>query len=434
MNNVFENWRSFLEELVDPESIDLSSFSFKKDLCPKLWVNDRLRPEIRDRLIEIAEDFFEGLELPDVEILDIVITGSLANYNWSEFSDIDLHILINFQDVDKNTELVKKWLDEARINWNRNHDILLENHEVEIYVQDDNEEHVSSGIYSLFTEGWVVKPNREKPSVRWSEVQSKAASLMNEIDEALDLYSLNDFEEALSFAEKLKEKLRNFRKSGLESGGEFSVENIVFKTLRRNGYLEKLSNLKNDSYDKSMTLQETKNWKRVMNEAAVGADQVPNGWRLSIDEGGKQRVTIFLYNERDEVVGKIIMKNDSRLPCVKALGVEVSQAPSGYGPLLYDLAMELSGDKGIYSDRLAVSDDAAKVWKYYEFHRDDVESFHPLEFIDEFEAEEDCVEDVKFLFGEEWEDDFLSKIFKKVKNKTHVIDTLKANNKLEFSK
>ena len=433
MKMLFENWNSFLEELVDPSSIDLSSFAVKDQLNPQVWVGDRLRPEVKERLIAIANDFFESLELPDVELKDITFTGSLANFTWSQFSDIDLHLIVDFNEIDSNEELVKNWLDQARAVWNKNHDIDIGGHEVEIYVQNQSEPHISTGVYSISGDEWLTKPNKEKPTVRWEEVQEKAASLMNEIDEAQDMFSSGNADGALDYAERLKEKIRKFRKSGLERGGEFSVENIAFKTLRRNGYLEKLSKLKDDAYDQNMSLQESREWRRFTNESAVTPEQVPQGWKILIQDlsdGKYGKVNIFLQDENKELVGKIYLIDDTRIPCLSALQVQVSSAPKGYGPLLYDLAMELSGHKGIYSDRTAVSDSAQRVWEYYETHRSDVESLHPLEVVDATETE--CIEDIIHLFGEEWEDDPLSKVFKKKSGKLATLEALKAANKVEF--
>lgn len=428
---LMENWKEFLGELVDPDSIDLSSFSVKEQLNPQIWVNNRLRPEIKERLITIADDFFESLELPDVELKDVTFTGSLANFNWSQFSDIDLHLVVDFNEIDKNTELVKKWLDDARTIWNKNHDVDIIGYEVEIYVQDESEAHISTGVYSIPRDEWLVTPDKERPTVNWKEVQKKTASLMDGIDEVETMSTQGDVDATIAYADKLKEKIRKFRKSGLEKGGEFSVENIAFKTLRRNGYLEKLSKIKDTAYDDNVSLQESKSWKRFTNEAAVTPEQIPQGWRVIVDDRAGGRVNIFLKDESDKTVGKIIIKVDTRLPCLDALSVEVAQAPKGYGPLLYDLAMEISGEKGIYSDRVAVSSAAQKVWEYYEHQRDDVESIHPLDLVDPTETE--CIEDIIHLFGEDWEDDPLSKVFKKKKGHMNTLKSLKAAGKVTFA-
>ena len=131
----------------------ITSFEMQPIFNPQIWKRGRMRPEIRERLQEIAEEFIEKLDLPNADIKDIILTGSLANYNWSEYSDLDVHIVIDFKDVAEDEGLVKKYFDAVRANWNRNHDIKVKGFEVELYVQDDDESHASTGIYSLLDDG-----------------------------------------------------------------------------------------------------------------------------------------------------------------------------------------------------------------------------------------------------------------------------------------
>ena len=252
-----KEWKKYLEELVNPETIDVSSFEVHDNLSPEVWGGeDILEPEIADRLYEIAQDFFKSLDLEWVKIHDIIITGSLAAYNWSKYSDIDLHILIDYNEVDENQELVKDYLKSERMRWNRTHDIRIKGYEVEIYVQDVNEEHHAHGIYSIVKEEWIKKPERENVDVDWSNVQKKAASLMDRIDDVYELFDNEEYVEAEKAALKMKDKIRRLRMSGLEKTGIYSVENLAFKVLRRNDYLQKLSSLRILSYDKKMSLKD----------------------------------------------------------------------------------------------------------------------------------------------------------------------------------
>jgi predicted nucleotidyltransferase len=66
----------------------------------------RMKEEIREPMLKIASNFIEGLPF-DVKIEDITLTGSLANYNWSSYSDVDLHIIVDFSKIDENYDLVK---------------------------------------------------------------------------------------------------------------------------------------------------------------------------------------------------------------------------------------------------------------------------------------------------------------------------------------
>lgn len=254
--NLVENWKQYLQELIDPKSIDvIASFKTKDTLDSDIWDSeDKLKEEITDRLYEIAKNFFKRLELDWVDIHDIIFTGSLANYNWSKYSDIDLHILIDYGQVDENLKLVKDFLRKSSSAWNRSHKITIKDYEVEVYVQDINEAHHSTGVYSIKNDEWLVQPSKEFPMIDYESIQQKTATLMDEIDEVYNLFIDKHYKEALRLSEVLKEKIIKFRRSGLETGGEFSIENLTFKALRRNEYLKKLSSLRIISYDKLMTI------------------------------------------------------------------------------------------------------------------------------------------------------------------------------------
>lgn len=244
LNNL---WKEFFYE-----NTEYLNFVPQNHLNSKFWdKNDNLKPKIDKKLKKIANDFVKNLDF-DVEIKDIIITGSLANYNWSSFSDLDLHILVDFSKINQNTTLVKNFFDQLRLNWNNKHKIMFHGHEVEIYVQDIYEKHVSTGVYSL-KYGWVEKPERKKVTIGKDEVNKKFKMLSSAIDAAEGLYKEENFEEAHSSAKEIKKKIRNFRKCGLERAGVYSSENLAFKALRRSGYLEKLSNLAVNSYDKMMS-------------------------------------------------------------------------------------------------------------------------------------------------------------------------------------
>ena len=251
----WNSWKSYLEELVDPESIDTSSLISKKTLPPELWVRDKMKPDVRDAAERIAYEFFENLDLSNIQIKDIILTGSLASYNWSEVSDFDLHILIDFNELDS-SELMQDYFKEKTRTWNDIHSILLKGYEVEIYIQDSNEPHVANGIYSLMQDRWLKQPSRYRFEIDHAAVKQKAAKIMEEIDDVYDLYAEKDYRLAKETGDAIMEKIKRYRKSGLETGGIYSVENLVFKVLRRNEYLKKLSSLRTLAYDASMSLFE----------------------------------------------------------------------------------------------------------------------------------------------------------------------------------
>jgi hypothetical protein len=229
----------------------VKSFRIKDELNPKIWTDFEINSEVREDLLKIAQDFYGSTDL-QADVDDIILTGSLSNYNWSEkYSDYDLHILIDFSKVNESVELVKKYADSVKKIWNDAHDIKIKGYEVEVYIQDVSEPHTSTGVFSLLNNKWKVKPERVEFEPDENMIEEKGKSVMMLVD---DLEEEVDEDKYESFVEKLQkvwDKVKNYRKSGLESeGGELSLGNLVFKFLRRNGYIEKIMKLKKKSYDK----------------------------------------------------------------------------------------------------------------------------------------------------------------------------------------
>ena len=256
--SLVKNLKKFVNEQNDPDDVDLSSFEFHDELNKDFWnqEDDRLDPEIRQKLIAIANDFWNSLEVGDAEYDDITFTGSLAAHNYSQFSDVDLHLLVDFSDVDDKVDLVREYFNAMKSIWNRLHDILIKGYEVEIYVQDINDPHEAQGLYSVLNDEWLKKPVLDKQDFDKDNVRKKAAGLMDQIDRLEPLIEEGKYEEAEKYADKLKAKIRKMRKTGLETVGAYSVENLAFKVLRRNGYLEKLSDAKREAYDKMLSIKE----------------------------------------------------------------------------------------------------------------------------------------------------------------------------------
>ncbi len=256
-------------KLIDETSsddVDLSSFNIKHELNPKFWKNNLLDSRVRLRLMDIADDFIDFLGVDWVKPDDIIITGSLANFNWNKkYSDIDLHVLMDFSKVDKRTDFVKKYFDSLKNQWNEDHeDLKIFGFPVEVYVQDTNESHASSGVYSLDKNKWLTEPKREnlaKAKVNKSFIRSKVAKYIDNIEELINDYknTKNDnhkTEKVYAKSNKLWNDIKNERKKELSNGkSEISNGNIIFKCLRRLGYLDKLYNLKQQTYDNLNSLR-----------------------------------------------------------------------------------------------------------------------------------------------------------------------------------
>jgi len=245
---------SLFEELIEDKEGDkkiVKTFKPKDTLSPQIFEDGEImRPEIRKKLLEISNEFVDTFGV-EFFIHDVQLTGSLANYNWSNFSDIDLHIIIDFKESKYNSELVKEFFDAKKNVWNEKHDILIKGYDVELYVQDVDEPHVSSGVYSVLHDKWEVEPKQEKPNIDDNKILSKAEYYAKKIDSLVKNGTKSDM---LPIVEKLRMKIKDFRQCGLESGGEYSYENLVFKLLRRNGYIEKLLKLKTDIINKKLSI------------------------------------------------------------------------------------------------------------------------------------------------------------------------------------
>ena len=239
-----ESFRSYFEQKT----------YYNDTLHPKFWNNDEFREDISRPILKIVDDFISDDEHIKPEMVeDVQLTGSLANFNYSDHSDLDVHILLDFANINKDESIVKRALDGKRFIWNLRHDIEFNNHEVELYFQDIHEPHVASGLFSLQDNRWIKKPVHDPPEIDHRDVQKKAFEFKKELDlleEALDNISdAKEFALINKRAKKLKDKIMRMRQQGLTDKGEFSVENLAFKTLRNDETISKLNDLIIKSYD-----------------------------------------------------------------------------------------------------------------------------------------------------------------------------------------
>jgi predicted nucleotidyltransferase len=238
----------------------LKSFEPQTKLNTKVWQGSsgspKMKPEIREGLLQIAYEFIEFLDV-DIVVTDIILTGSLSNYNWSKYSDFDLHIVANFQQYNQSqVELYEKLFNLKKMLFNQKHDITIKGYEVELYVQNETESHFSTGVYSVLFDEWSNVPKREKVSVDKELLKEKARQWMNIIDNLIETIKDDDIRTAKELVQKYKDKLKKFRSCGLEKDGEYSTENLVFKILRRNGYIEKLNDLSTKIIDKKLSMNQ----------------------------------------------------------------------------------------------------------------------------------------------------------------------------------
>lgn len=235
---------------------DYIDFQLHDKLNPKLWQDDMLKPDVRKKLLKIAKAFHDFLKV-DAKLKDVLIVGSSANYNYSDnYSDIDLHLVYDFEDIvqeddDKissQDDLIKEYMLAKKTIWNDSFDITIKDIEVELYAQDVNEETEANGQFSIAKNEWIKKPSTDYPDIDADTAEKKANDIMNLIDHALK----NNV--SAKTLDTLKKKIKKLRQSGLESGGEYSPENLAFKILRRSDYIQKLWDAEEKMTEKELSL------------------------------------------------------------------------------------------------------------------------------------------------------------------------------------
>ena len=252
-----------IDEMISPEEISVDSFEVKDSLNPRFWNNDKhLDVHIRRALLVIAKDFIDEYNLGEYEIDDIIMTGSLANYNWSEeFSDVDLHIVMDTTQLSEDPSLAKSISDAMKNMWNKTHtDISVGGFPVELYIQDTHEPHKSSGVYSLLYDEWRTFPSLDKLSgeIEEDEIKTRTAEYMNLIDEIEMLYNDIDPLKMYHICAKLMDKIKAERASGFtndDDAAELTTGNLIFKSLRRSGHIEKLIDIKRRCFDRARSIK-----------------------------------------------------------------------------------------------------------------------------------------------------------------------------------
>ena len=245
----------------EASDVNLSSFKVKDELHPRFWIDGRINSRVRTRLLDIANDFIEELSISWVKPHDITFTGSLANYNWSRYSDIDLHIVIDFKKVYKDTDFVDDYFKSKKDNWNEAHgQIRIFGFPVEISVEDKNQPGVSSGVYSLNHDRWIKEPdNFDDARLNEQYVKEYAARVMTKIEKLEDRCASADTDDKLmrigKRAKELFDSLKKLRKEALARSGEMASGNIIWKILRRTGYLDRMWEVIDKSYNKMRSLK-----------------------------------------------------------------------------------------------------------------------------------------------------------------------------------
>lgn len=245
---------------------------YNSTLCPDIWdKNNQLDTEVRATLLKIAFDFYYDIDLK-LQVQDVYLLGSAANYNWTPESDLDVHIIIDSAQLQMHPENAKKFFRSLVGKWNIEHEVKVKGHPVELYLQDVREPNAALGVFSLVQNQWIKLPTKQNLQIDKDSIQSKYSLWAEKINSAIR----TEDEKKLK---NIMDRLKDARNAGLRASGEFSTENLVFKLLRQRGYLEKLKTCYNDIYDKKMTVKNEENmsFPKPQNLLVQGFDPLSQG-------------------------------------------------------------------------------------------------------------------------------------------------------------
>ena len=224
------------------------AIKFHDRLNPRLWdEREQLRPEVRDKLLAIAADFQEFLGVPDLDLQDITVSGSNAAYSYTPHSDIDLHLIVRMPE--NCDDVYRELFNAKKYQYNDLHDIRIRGADVELYVQPSDEPVVSLGEYSILNNKWIQVPRRRRAHIDQSLVRHKYDDVQARIQNALD-------SDDADHVQALVDKIKDMRRSGLAQHGEFGPENLVFKMLRTQGWIQRLYDRLAATRDQELSLAE----------------------------------------------------------------------------------------------------------------------------------------------------------------------------------
>ncbi len=225
------------------------TLQYHDELNSKLWNGDSLKPIVRKKMLQIGKAWAEYANIPNEAITDIILVGGNANYNYTAYSDVDVHVVVDKTKLPDCPEVIDDYFQDKKQLWSLTHNIKIYGHDVELYAQDkDVKTPKDQGAYSLMRNKWIVKPKKKDIETNDPHIEKKVRELSHRIK---NLISSNASDE--SFKE-LKEKMKNMRTAGLKKAGEFSFENMVFKEIRNSGLFDKMNEYIRTRQDKKLSL------------------------------------------------------------------------------------------------------------------------------------------------------------------------------------
>lgn len=225
------------------------SLQYHLDLNPKLWHGFELKTDVRDRLLAIGWMFADYCHIPKAMVLDVIMTGGNANYNYTDKSDIDVHLIFSKEAMGWGDDIHVDYLKDKKTLWSIKHGITIYGFPIELYAQDmDEPAPAHQGVYSLLHNRWTQQPTRQEISFNDPLLKKKVMSYVHQIDAMIKTHA------DISAFKELRKKLKDMRASAIAKGGEYSFENLIFKELRNRGYLDKVNNHMKKITDQELSL------------------------------------------------------------------------------------------------------------------------------------------------------------------------------------
>lgn len=238
--------KEFSQYIIEASELTLQ---YHDELNSKFWSGKSLKAVVRKKLLEIGNSWAKWANIPENSIVDVVFVGGNANYNYTDHSDIDVHVIVDREKIPDCPELIDDYFQDKKELWSLTHDIKVYGHDVELYAQDQKSKFPKDqGVFSLSKNKWVIEPKHHKVDIENPHIVKKVKEYREKIE---SLISRNASDESFK---QLKKKIKNMRASAIQKAGEFAFENLVFKELRNTGVLDKMNEYIRSRQDEKLSL------------------------------------------------------------------------------------------------------------------------------------------------------------------------------------
>jgi hypothetical protein len=214
-----------------------------EQLNPTYWQNDTMKPEIRAKLKQIGQVKFDELKasLPNIKLKDILFSGSLANYNYTKSSDINIHLIVDVSNVSCDRNVVDAYVNLINGYWFATANLSVLNTPLQVTVLTGL--HETGGFYSLFNGTWINKPTHPNPTYTKRELTEQVKLYHLQIHTLQEEYTKDSAAFDCPKAEALLKQLKGARGTGLKRDGYSAIENNTYRILRSVNDLKVLNDL-----------------------------------------------------------------------------------------------------------------------------------------------------------------------------------------------